>query len=190
MEIKAELPDQDDLMPLRIWPASHPCCLSDDELSAQCDLRTQRRSGPGGQHRNKTSSGVFLLHRITGVTAEATERRSQAENRRVALSRLRMKLAIEVRTASPIAGEIAAEDKKQRERLHVRKLRVAKEHADYPILMAMVLNDLYISGGQPSLASIPWSVGSSAMVRLLKSYPRSLIFVNEVRNHHDRLPLK
>ena len=75
----------------------HPSCKPTAELLTQCDLRTQRRSGPGGQHHNKYS-GVFLVHRETEWFPEATERRSQADNRRVALNRLRLKLAIEVRT--------------------------------------------------------------------------------------------
>ncbi|MHC4986117.1 MAG: peptide chain release factor family protein, partial [Planctomycetota bacterium] len=71
--------------------------LDDEALLAQCRLETFRASGPGGQHRNKVSSGVRLHHEPTGVVAEATERRSQHENRRVALRRLRMHIACRVR---------------------------------------------------------------------------------------------
>ena len=49
--------------------------------------------GPGGQHRNKTESAVRLTHPPTGVTVTATERRSQHENREVALERLRERIA-------------------------------------------------------------------------------------------------
>ena len=49
--------------------------------------------GPGGQHRNKTESGVRLVHRPTGVVVTATERRSQLQNRGAALERLRERLA-------------------------------------------------------------------------------------------------
>ena len=80
-----------------------------------CGLRTQRRSGPGGQHRNKTSSGAFLHYPPTNTTAEATERRSQSDNRRIALERLRFRLAVEVRSPSPIDGhEIPSEEDKLR----------------------------------------------------------------------------
>ena len=71
--------------------------LDDEALLAQCRLETFRSSGPGGQHRNKVSSGVRLHHEPTRVTAEATERRSQHENRRVALRRLRMHIACRIR---------------------------------------------------------------------------------------------
>lgn len=67
--------------------------LPADALSAECDEEFFIASGPGGQHRNKTESGVRLLHRPTGVTVTATERRSQAQNRSAALVRLRERLA-------------------------------------------------------------------------------------------------
>lgn len=186
----AKVPEANELLPLRISPGLHPCCFSDEDLSRQCELRTQRRSGPGGQHRNKTSSGVFLLHSPTGVTAEATERRSQADNRRVALARMQLRLAIEVRTASPLIANISIEEKRLRERLVGRRMRIARQHQDYPILLALLLNDMYFVGGQPSLVVDEWKVGSSVVVRYLKTCPPALIYVNSIREHHRRLPLR
>ena len=75
----------------------HPAALTDDALLAECDLGRGRASGPGGQHRNKVETAVTLTHRPTGVIAQASERRSQVENKRVALRRLRLKLATEIR---------------------------------------------------------------------------------------------
>ena len=47
------------------------------------DLRIQffRASGKGGQHRNKTDTACRITHIATGVTAEATDSRSQASNK-------------------------------------------------------------------------------------------------------------
>ncbi len=47
-----------------------------------------RASGPGGQHRNRRETGVRIRHLPTGIVVTATERRSQSENREVALARL------------------------------------------------------------------------------------------------------
>lgn len=190
MDKKAQLPENADLLPLRVLTDLHPCCLSFETLSSQCELRTQRRSGPGGQHRNKTSSGVFLLHSSTGVTSEATERRSQADNRRVAFSRMQLNLAIDIRTISPIVSTILTEEKQWRDRLRDRQMRIARHHADYPVLLALLLNDLHCAGGQPSLLVKEWKVGSSAVVRFLKTYPPALSLVNSIRQHHGRLPLR
>lgn len=63
--------------------------LDDEALEAQCELSFFVASGPGGQHRNKTESGVRLTHPPTEISVSATERRSQLQNRGVALERLR-----------------------------------------------------------------------------------------------------
>ena len=64
--------------------------LEADALLAQCDVDVYTGGSPGGQHRNKTESAVRLTHPPAGVTVTATERRSQQENREVALERLRL----------------------------------------------------------------------------------------------------
>jgi hypothetical protein len=77
---------------------------SDAELLAQCETDRFRASGPGGQKRNKTESAVRLRHRPTGVSATATESRSQHENRARALRRLREALALELRAPVALDG--------------------------------------------------------------------------------------
>jgi ribosome-associated protein len=67
--------------------------LDDRALLADCDEAFFVAGGPGGQHRNRTASGVRLVHHPTGAVVTATERRSQAQNRATALARLRAKLA-------------------------------------------------------------------------------------------------
>lgn len=67
--------------------------LPDEALAQECVEQFFIAGGPGGQHRNKTETGVRLQHRPTGVTVTATERRSQFMNRQEALERLRAALA-------------------------------------------------------------------------------------------------
>lgn len=75
--------------PERRARARRALALDDELLLRECEIETFVASGPGGQHRNKTESGVRLSHAATELSVTATERRSQAQNREVALARLR-----------------------------------------------------------------------------------------------------
>ncbi|MBU1221912.1 peptide chain release factor H [Myxococcota bacterium] len=54
---------------------------------------TMRSSGPGGQHVNKTESGVRATHIPSGISTTAMEERSQHNNKKLALARLADKIA-------------------------------------------------------------------------------------------------
>lgn len=58
------------------------------------DIRIEyyRSRGPGGQRKNKKETAVRIRHIPTGITVIATESRSQARNRQVALKRLKERL--------------------------------------------------------------------------------------------------
>lgn len=181
---------------LKMW--GHPACLSDEELLLACDVSTGRSGGPGGQNRNKVETLVELTHRATGVSAHAGERRSQMENKRVALKRLRLALAVHVRIAVP-TGEVGSELWRARRRAAPKDARagspprnrweaggegtieVNPEHHDYPCLLAEAMDVLGAAGWDPKKASLRLNCSSSQLVKLIKEHPPALIKVNEER---------
>jgi protein subunit release factor B len=53
-----------------------------------CLIQTFRSGGKGGQHQNKTESGVRIIHPPSGARGESREFRSQLENKRAAFGRM------------------------------------------------------------------------------------------------------
>ncbi|MBV1923499.1 MAG: peptide chain release factor H [Flavobacteriaceae bacterium] len=55
-------------------------------------FQTMRSKGPGGQHVNKVNSAVRALHMKTGVFVVAMDSRSQHQNKKIAIERLKQKV--------------------------------------------------------------------------------------------------
>ena len=84
----------------------------DVELNpADIEMQVFRSSGAGGQHVNKTSSAVRLIHKPTGTVVECQQERSQFQNRDKAMRILASKLYEEERSRRDAAT--AAERKSQ-----------------------------------------------------------------------------
>jgi peptide chain release factor 1 len=73
--------------------------MEDVEINkADLKVDTFRSSGAGGQHVNKTESGVRITHLPTGIVSESQDGRSQIKNREIALQRLYQKISDVQRT--------------------------------------------------------------------------------------------
>lgn len=156
----------------------HPAALSIDELLKSCEARRFRASGPGGQHRNKVETAVELIHRLTGITGRATERRSQEANRLAAVFRLRVELALKVRI------ELSADAPPSavwRSRARGGKLAINPGHDDFPVLLAEALDHLAAYEHDHTAAAERLGVSPSQLLKLLRHDPRGLLALNAAR---------
>src|SRR5262245_22983360 len=156
----------------------HPAALPVELLLAQCEIRRMRRSGPGGQHRNKVETAVCIVHRPTGISAEASERRSQAENHALALFRLRLRLAIEVRRTLGLSCSLSP---LWRARCRGGQIGVNSEHDDFPAVLAEALDVVAACENDLRRAAAMLDCTASQLTKLLKQEPRAIATINRAR---------
>jgi hypothetical protein len=168
--------------------SQHPAMQDEEALLAECETRRQRRSGPGGQHRNKVETAVVITHSPTGIQGAASERRSRAQNRQVAVHRLRINLAIHHRT------EVAVEDFQAselwRQRCRSQRISVNPQHEDFPAILAEALNVLAACGWEPKAAASLLRCSPSQLVKLIQSEPQAFIEFNRRRVECGLRPLR
>ncbi len=156
----------------------HPASLAPDVLLKQCTTRRYKASGPGGQHRNKVETAVELTHTPTGITAAATERRSQNDNQRAALKRLRLKLAIDHRCDTDPSQPPS---NLWQSRVKDRRIVLSADHTDFPTLLAEALDTLAaLTHNMPKTATVLGAT-SSQLIKLFQKEPAALVKVNHVR---------
>lgn len=146
--------------------------LSEHELLARCRQERIARGGPGGQHANRTASGVRLRHLASGITVQAAEHREGAANRAAALHRLRLVIACTVRGgADPawLSGLVRG-----------GRLACGPAAGRWPAVAAVLLDALAAAGGEHKLAAERLGLSPTQFVRALCSDP-------PVRQAADRL---
>ncbi len=163
----------------------HPAQLPVETLLADCEIKRTRGSGPGGQHRNKVETAIVVQHSPTGLRGEASERRSQKQNRKQAIQRLRIKLALEVRqepTARP--SEL------WQQRVTGGRISVSTQHEDFPALLSEALDVIHAQVYTLPPSAECLGVSSSQLVKLLKVEPAALLEVNRERQARGEPPLR
>lgn len=154
----------------------HPCDFPIEQLLRECDSHSGRRRGPGGQHRNKTESAVVLVHRPTGVSGQASERRSQAENRHQAVKRLRVNLALEIRMTDR-CDELPSP--LWRQRCPRGLIVINPEHADFPSLLAEALDLIRYRHAEVQHSAQQLGTTVSQLRKFLRLEPRAWTLVND-----------
>ncbi len=157
----------------------------DEKLVAACTVETYRASGPGGQHRNKRDSAVRLTHRPTGVVATATERRSQHENRRRAVKRLRKAIALEVRekvrTPSDALRTVLDDPAWP---------RISQKSTTYLVAAAEILDHIEVDSGKVSETAKRLGVSTASVTKFLSLDSHLLEAANRIRRRFGHKPLR
>jgi hypothetical protein len=161
----------------------HPAAIEPGRFAAECSTRFTRRSGPGGQNRNKVETAVIVTHRPTGASAEASERRSQAENLKVARFRLRIHLAINVRVPFHSRSTLWLA------RCQGGRIAVSPSHDDFPALLAEALDALESRAFDIQAAAQLLGCTPSQLIKHLKREPRAVLAVNARRKAIGLHPL-
>jgi hypothetical protein len=157
----------------------HPATLEEALLLRDCRIEFGRVAGPGGQNRNKVETAVTITHVPTLVSTHATERRSQGQNRSVAIFRLRLKLAIKVRTWTSRDRHKPSElwsSRRQGDRMPVNP-----KHEHYPALLAEALDLVTARGYDVAGAAGLLGITMSQLARLIRHERHAFAKVNDGR---------
>ncbi|HUP77260.1 MAG TPA: peptide chain release factor-like protein [Pirellula sp.] len=168
-------------------------------MLAQCKLTFSRASGPGGQNRNKVETSVQIEYLPASIIAAASECRTQNDNRKVAVQRLRCKLAIELRT-TPVtetndssSGAPANEQvgsKTWREYCRNGRVDIAESNSDWPTILAEIIGILSECDWSTGRAATILGTTSSQLVKLLKKAPPAFELLNRERKARGQRPLE
>ncbi|WP_407443873.1 peptide chain release factor-like protein [Fibrobacter sp.] len=129
-----------------------------DELLAACTQKGFQGSGPGGQHRNKTNTGVQLLLREYNLEIKSCEARSAKENRVHALHRMQMALALQVReTPPPVEIPFPGSNG-----------HIQTGNSLFPLFVAHVFDIMATKAGDTKAAAQAFGLSPSALVKILR----------------------
>jgi hypothetical protein len=174
VSVPPALPEE--LRPIYVDPP-HPATLDEASLLRVCVMTRGRSGGPGGQHRNKVETRVDYRHTPTGLEARAGERRSPAENAKVALTRLRLELATRTRVLAPPTKPTAL----WASRIKGGRILLNPSHWDYPSIMAEAMDHILDERLDQRAAALRLECSPTQLVKLVATHPPALVWWNAAR---------
>jgi len=155
--------------------------MDDRTLLESCTLQGYQDSGPGGQHRNKTNTGVCLRLEELNLEIRCCEDRSAAINRSLALGRLRLQIALHLRY-EPLAQPMRP--------FPGSNGRVSPDNPGYPAFIADIFDRLEKNTGEIRPAAEAWRLSTSALTRILFANKTVLAATQQLRARHGKPPLR
>jgi hypothetical protein len=139
------------------------------------------------EHRNKVETAVVIVHRASGERGEASEFRSQTDNQLNAIQRLRVKLALAIRSPEP--NQVASPISLWRSRLQGGQIVMSPKHKDFPVLLTEALDCIMAHEYEMPLAAEKLRCSTSQLLKLLKIEFEALGYVNQQRFLQQQLPV-
>ncbi len=160
---------------------------SHERLLEECTVRTHRGSGPGGSRADTTESAVRITHEPTDISVTASDRRSQHENRELALRRLRLAYALKVRHGvEPERVQVP-----ETLRPYVQQgLRINASNAHYPFMVKLVLDVLEAHRGRLSETADTLGVSTNRLTAFLTNHESLHERANALRGAHGHGPIR
>lgn len=165
---------------------SHPLRQDEAQLKKACSISRTRRGGPGGQHRNKVETAIVITHNESGISAQAGEERSQHANLTTAIARLKINLAIGIRS-DPLPTTPSTLWKS---RVKNRRINVSLRHADYPLILAEAFDALAIHESDIVAAAAFLGLSTSQLIKFFKANPQAFDHLQRTRAANGLRPLK
>ncbi|WDE96948.1 peptide chain release factor-like protein [Lentisphaera profundi] len=149
--------------------------MTDEELLNRCKTDHYIATGNGGQKRNKTSSAVRLTLKDTSISATASEDRQQSVNKKRALRKLRLAIAMEMR---------------QEAQQWQGQLDMNPKNAQYPLFIAALTDNLFDKNWQVSEVAKSMDLSTGKLIKIIAKDDTLWQFVNKERQKNDYKPLK
>ena len=140
--------------------------LDDAALLGECEQDFFKSTGKGGQKRNKSSSAVRLIHLPSGTAVTDCSERSQAANRKAALAKLRLEMALQFRVTPASPPE---------------RPECGLTNADYFLTVAHLFDVLCDNAWAPAPSAESMQLSSSKLLKLLARDPRVFGRFNDFR---------
>lgn len=180
----------------RSKPACEFLILDDQALLAQCEIHIYKASGPGGQHRNKVSSAIRLHHKPSGITATANDSRSQHDNKKLAIKRMRMNLAVRLRgdycfgsqQIPAVLRECIFVPKKSNSQAG-HKLELGRKDFRFWTVAAILLDMLTSAGGQLSQVTAELGISTGNLTKFFKIDRHLIEAVQNIRKKFNLKPI-
>ncbi len=166
----------------------HPAMQSREDFLKYVSLDFGRSSGPGGQHRNRKATACTATHIPTDISGEASERRRQSENRKMAISRLRRTLAILLRRNISVDTYTASdlwENRRQGDQLPINP-----KHSDFPPILAESLDIVFACDFDMKNAAETLNISSNQLLKIISNDKEATTWLNEQRKERGLSTLK